>query len=260
MRERVMNRSSNPPSGPDLSLQRHPIWSTIVAVAIRITVAPVFATDALAAPVRIGQSRSFALTGNHSTSCVRTPHLRRHNFPRPTKINNRFFPLIAGRQFVYDGRTNQGGAAVPHRIVFTVTDMTKVINGVRTRVIWDRDFDEGQLAESELAFFAQDRNGNVWSMGEYPEEYENGKFAGAPSVWIPGVSGAKAGVMMLGRPRLGTLRYVQGSAPKIDFLDCAKVVQKNQHTCVPAQCYRHVLVTDENSPLDPESGHQRKDY
>jgi hypothetical protein len=222
--------------------------------------APVFATDALAAPAKMGQSRSFVLTGNHSTGCVRIAHFRRHNFVQPTKINNRFFPLIVGRQFVYEGRSNQDGAAVPHRIIFTVTDMTKVIHGVRTRVVWDRDFDEGQLAESELAFFAQDKNGNVWSMGEYPEEYENGKFAGAPSVWIPGVSGARAGVMMLGRPRLGTPRYVQGSAPKIDFLDCAKVFQKNQHTCVPAKCYRHVLVTDENSPLDPESGHQRKDY
>jgi hypothetical protein len=222
---------------------------------------PVFATDAHAAAVEIGHGRSSALTGNRSTgTCVRIAHFRRHNFTQPTKINNRFFPLIVGRQFVYEGRANQGGAAVPHRIVFTVTDMTKVIDGVRTRVIWDRDFDEGQLAESELAFFAQDTNGNVWSMGEYPEEYENGKFAGAPSVWIPGVSGAKAGVMMLGRPRLGTPRYVQGSAPKIDFLDCAKVFQKNQHTCVPANCYRHVLVTDENSPLDPQSGHQRKDY
>jgi hypothetical protein len=235
--------------------------STIAFASIAIAMVAVFGTDALGAPAKIESSPSFAPTGNHSAGpCPRIAQFRRHNFTQPTKINNRFFPLVAGQQLVYEGRANQGGTAVPHRITFTVTNMTKVINGVRTRVIWDQDFDEGQLAESELAFFAQDKKGNVWSMGEYPEEYENGKFAGAPSVWIPGVSGAKAGVMMPGRPRLGTPRYVQGTAPKIDFLDCAKVFQRNQRTCVPAKCYRHVLVTDENSPLDPESGHQRKDY
>ena len=62
-------------------------------------------------------------------------------------------------------------------MIFTVTDLTKEINGVRTVVLWDRDINAGKLLEGELALWAQDDDGNVWLLGEYPEEYdENGKF------------------------------------------------------------------------------------
>ena len=143
-------------------------------------------------------------------------------------------------------------------MVFTVTNLTKVLNGVRNVVIWDRDFNDGQLAEAELAFFAQDNAGNVWNLGEYPEEYEGGQFTGAPSTWISGLAGAQGGLHMLAKPRLGTSWYLQGSAPEIDFLDCAKVFKTGETICVPVNCYDNVLVTDETSPLEPGSGHQRK--
>jgi hypothetical protein len=179
-------------------------------------------------------------------------------FSHPTRIDNRFLPMVPGMQLILKGQANRGAGERPHLVVFTVTDLTKRINGVRTVVIWDRDIDQGQLTESELAFFAQDDGGNVWNVGEYPEEYEDGKFAGAPSTWIAGVARAKAGIHMRGHPGLGRPRYLQGSSPDIDFLDCAKVVRRQLRICVPGNCYEHVLVTDENSPLEPESGHQRK--
>jgi hypothetical protein len=139
--------------------------------------------------------------------------------------------------------------------------MTKVIDGVPTRVIWDRDINEGTLSEAELAFFAQDNTGNVWTMGEYPEEYDsNGKFVGAPNTWIPGQAGARAGLAMLAKPTVGTPRYLQGIAPAIDFLDCAKVAERGQRVCVPQNCYKQVLVTDEDSPLAAGNAHQLKFY
>ena len=62
-------------------------------------------------------------------------------------------------------------------MVFTVTDLTKMINGIETRVILDQDLrvnesGDEELSEEELAFFAQDDDHNVWSMGEYPEEID----------------------------------------------------------------------------------------
>ena len=109
-------------------------------------------------------------------------------FSNPTRIDNNWLPLIPGTQVTLEGQADRGGGARPHRVVFTVTDLTKVIDGVRTVVIWDRDIVEGQIAESELAFFAQDMHGNVWNLGEYPEEFEDGQFSGAPSTWISGVA------------------------------------------------------------------------
>ena len=99
-------------------------------------------------------------------------------------------------------RSSRAGTT-PHSVMFTVTDLTKQIDGVRTVVALDQDFLQGELQEQELAFFAQDDAGNVWNFGEYPEEYENGKLTGAPSTWIRGTGGAYGGIHMLGQPAVG---------------------------------------------------------
>jgi hypothetical protein len=182
------------------------------------------------------------------------------NFSSPTKIDNRWNPLVPGTQFTLNGVADRGGGLLPHEVITTVTDLTKVVNGVRAVVILEKDVNEGELQEAELNFQAQDSAGNMWNLGEYPEEYENGKFHAAPDVWIAGVAEAAPGSSMIGNPQLGTPEYLQGWAPEIEFLDCAKVSEMQQRTCVPAGCYENVMITDERSPLEPESGYQRKYY
>jgi len=169
------------------------------------------------------------------------------------------FPLAVGTQFTYQGRIVQDGESKPHSVTFTVTDLSKMVDGVQTVVAWDRDFLEGKLQEQELAFFAQDDQGNVWNFGEYPEEYENGKFTGAPSTWIRGVAGAYGGIHMLSHPRPG-MRYREGLVPAIEFDDVSVVARTGQVNSVPAGCYHQVLVVDETSPNAPASGHQIKYY
>jgi len=184
---------------------------------------------------------------------------RKVGFPHPTRVNNRLFPLVPGTQFSYQGRIVQGGESTPHSVVFTVTGLTKMVGGVRTVVAWDRDFLDGKLEEQEIALFAQDSRGNVWNFGEYPEEYDNGKFTGAPSTWVKGVRGDMGGIHVLARPRLGA-QYVEGRVPSIGFFDVSRIVGTGQMTCVRAGCFRHVVVVDEWSPNDPNGGHQIKYY
>ena len=128
------------------------------------------------------------------------------------------------------------------------------------RVILDQDYNDGELVEAELTFFAQDKHANVWTLGEYPEEYEDGKFAGAPNVWISGISGAVGGVLVPGNPRTGTRPFVQGNAPAIDFFDVGRVVATGLHICVPIGCYDDVVKISETAPLAPEDGSQLKFY
>jgi hypothetical protein len=163
-------------------------------------------------------------------------------------------------QFIMAGEADRGKGLLPHRVISTVTDMTKMINGVRAVVLLEKDVNEGELQEAELRFEAQDNAGNIWNLGEYPEEYEDGKFSAAPDVWIAGLDGAEPGYSMVGDPQLGTPEYLQGWSPDIDFLDCAKVSKMEQKTCVPVGCYENVMIIDERSPLEPESGHQLKYY
>ena len=192
--------------------------------------------------------------------CVPVARFRSRDFSAPTTIDNPWLPLAPGWRYVLDGHANRGGSAGTHRVSLSVTGLTKVIAGVRSLVVWDVDEQDGELAEAELAFFAQDNRGNVWGVGEYPEEYEAGELVGAPSTWIAGRHGAVPGVAMRSAPRLGTGWYLQGWVPEIDFLDCAKVFKVGRTTCVPAGCFGGVLVIDERSPLDPTSGSQRKYY
>jgi hypothetical protein len=180
-------------------------------------------------------------------------------FPAQPKIDNTFFPLTPGTRWVLEG-TSTVGTPQPHRVTFVVTDLTKVIAGVRTRVVWDVDVINGAVAEAELAFFAQDGSGNVWTLGEYPEEYQGGVFTGAPSTWIQGVGDAQAGILLPGSPTTSTPEWLQGSVPSIDFLDCALVDSENQSTTVPAGSFSGVLVVHERSPLDPGGGTQVKYY
>ncbi|MDR7158794.1 hypothetical protein [Arthrobacter sp. BE255] len=184
----------------------------------------------------------------------------RTDFQAWPQVDNKWFPLTPGMQFTTTGTVTSQDGVHEHSVVHTVTGLTKVIDGVTTRVMWDRDYDDGELVESELAFFAQTRKGAVWLFGEYPEEFENGEFVGAPSTFVSGIAKAQAGIAMQALPRTGTPEYVQAYAPKVDFLDCGKVFQKHQYLCVPTGCYNNVLVIDERNPLEPDAGHQRKFY
>ena len=183
----------------------------------------------------------------------------RNRFSAPTRVDNPMFPLVPGAEFSYAGRVLEGGHNTPHTVVFTVSSLTKVIHGVNTVVAWDRDFLKGKLEEQELAFFAQDDQGNVWNFGEYPEEYSRGKLAGAPSTWIRGTAHAYGGIHMMARPVPGAT-YREGLVPSIDFDDVSRVSLTGQTTCMRSGCFGNVLVVDETSPNDPVSGHQLKYY
>src|SRR5687767_228747 len=63
-------------------------------------------------------------------SCSNMPE-----FSNPTRIDNRYFPLAPGTEWVYEGSVTEEGERTPHQVVFTVTSLTKVIEGVKTRVV-----------------------------------------------------------------------------------------------------------------------------
>jgi hypothetical protein len=172
-----------------------------------------------------------------------------HEFNHPTAVDNHWLPLKPGTRLVYTGSSSDG----KKRLEFVVTDLVKVVGGVRNVVVWDRDYTDGELVEAELAFFAQDDEGNVWHTGEYPEEYENGRFAGAPA-WLAGIKGARAGIEMKAQPRAGTPSYRQGFAPPpVSWTDRARVTHSGERICTSLRCFDHVLVTRESNSEEPDA-------
>ena len=190
-----------------------------------------------------------AVAQNSDTSEKEYEDFDRNNFERSTTIDNPWFPLKVGMRWVHRGSTFERGKRVAHRLVTIVTDLTKVIDGVRTVVLWVEDYKEGKLDEAELAFFAQDKDGNVWAFGEYPEEYFNGRMVRAPA-WIHGLDDSRAGIMMRAKPQLGTPSYSQGWAPSVMWTDRGKVDQMGHKTCVPLRCFDDVLIVAETSKAE----------
>lgn len=194
-------------------------------------------------------------------SCTALQPFSAKAFPAWPRIDNRWLPLRPGIDVVLSGTVlGDDGALHAHVIRSTVSSVTKVIDGVRTLVLFERDIEDGELQESELAFEAQDRNGTVWNLGEYPEEYDQGSLDGAPSTWIAGLAGARAGTNMPAHPSLRTPAYQQGLARSVGFEDCAKFIHVRGHACWAGSCTDHALVSDEWAPNDPEGGHQLKYY
>ena len=170
-----------------------------------------------------------------------------NDFDHPTDINNKWMPMRPGTQWVYEGTAvDEDGDQFDRRIEFTVTDLTKEIAGIPTVVAWIVDYNDGEVIEKEIAFYAQDNDGNVWYLGEHPEEFEDGKFVEAPT-WIAGIEDARPGIKMMTEPKLGTPSYFQGWGPEVEWSDYGRIEKMGEETCVPVDCYKDVMVIAESS-------------
>ncbi len=158
-------------------------------------------------------------------------------------IDNRYLPMTPGTKWIYRGGTNG-----EERIVVRVLHRTKQIEGITATVVRDTVTADGELAEDTFDWFAQDRRGNVWYLGENTKEYEDGEVVSTEGSWETGVDGAKAGIAMLGHPRVG-IRYwqefLQGEA-----MDIGQVLDLALRVAGPAGHFRHVLMTKDTTPLD----------
>jgi len=227
--------------------------------AVKATVAATLALVILPVASRASQSRpASARSPSVPPAEIRANDYATATFRNPVRVDNQWFPLRPGTQLVYRGVTVEGKERIPHRIVFTVTDLVKEIDDVGAVVLWERDYSAGELVEAEIAFFAQDDGGNVWQLGEYPEEYEEGQIVASP-LWINGLQGARAGLTMRAVPKKGTPSYSLGWGPAVGFNDRARILKTGTKTCVPVRCYTNVLLTDEYNPDEP-GRHQLKYY
>ena len=169
-------------------------------------------------------------------------------------IDNPYFPLKPGTGFHYQGVAENG--TTPQRDDMVVTHRTKKILGVTCTVVRDTVSSRGRAVEHTLDWYAQDRDGNVWYMGEDTRELDHGKFVKADDSWQAGVDGAEPGIIMPGNPQKGD-QYRQEYYPHY-ALDQAKVLGSGGPVAVPQGSYPHTLLTVETAPkLDPGVAEQK---
>jgi hypothetical protein len=160
-------------------------------------------------------------------------------------IDNPYFPLIPGTRFRYKGKTDEG---IEVNVV-EVTRHTKRILGVPAVVVRDRVILDGTVTEDTFDWYAQDRAGNVWYLGEDTKEYEDGKVVSTAGSWEAGVDGAQPGVIMKARPEVGD-KYRQ-EFYKGEAEDAAEVLSVTERVTVPFGAFDRVVKTKDYTPLEP---------
>jgi uncharacterized membrane protein YkoI len=166
---------------------------------------------------------------------------------------NPWFVLVPGHVLVLAGK--EDGKDL--RLTVTVTSDVKVVDGVETRVVEEREEKGGVLVEVSRNYFAISKRSNcVYYFGEDVDIYVDGKVARHDGAWHSGVDGARFGLMMPGTPLLGA-RYHQEVAPGV-AMDRAEVTTLDARVTTPAGVFERCLVTDESTPL--EKGVETKRY
>ena len=162
------------------------------------------------------------------------------------RIDNPYLPLTPGTIFVYKG--TKDGVAAENTV--EVTRRTKNILGVQAVVVIDTALYAGEPEERTTDWYAQDKSGDVWYLGEDSFDLVNGKWVRSEGSWEAGVDGARAGIVMEAHPEVNdTYRqeYYAGHAE-----DHARVLSRDDQVEVPAGHYKRALLTKEWTPLEPD--------
>jgi hypothetical protein len=167
------------------------------------------------------------------------------------QIDNPYWPMRPGNRWVYRETDTTG---TKQRVVVTVTRRTKTVAaGVTARVVRDIATENGKPVEITDDWYAQDKAGNVWYLGEAVRNYEHGKLADREGSFEAGVGGAQAGVVMPATPRPGLAYRQEYSKGKAE--DRAAIVALGADRIqVPAGFFaKDILLTRELAPTEPKT-------
>jgi hypothetical protein len=160
---------------------------------------------------------------------------------------NRYWGLEPGR-FVVLGSLEPDGSEF---VIISVLDETEMVDGVETRVIEEREFENGELVEVSRNFFAMaEETGDVFYFGEDVADYKDGEVSGHSGEWRAGKDDARPGLYMPANPVVG-MKYYMETAPGI-AMDRAEIFDTDATVETPSGTFRNVLVITESSPLEPD--------
>ncbi len=140
-------------------------------------------------------------------------------------------------------------------LTITILNDTATVDGVTVGILEERETKGGKLAEVSRNFFATDKEtGNVYYFGEDVDNYRNGVVVDHESAWRAGENGARFGLMIPGKPRVGD-RFYQEIAPKV-AMDRVEVVSTDETVRTPAGTFEHCVHLKETTPLERQVSHK----
>ena len=155
---------------------------------------------------------------------------------------NPFFILEPGYQMVFEDDDE--------KVVKTVMNETKVVDGIECRVVEERETKNGKLVEFSRNYFAiSKRTGSVYYFGEDVDDYKNDQVVGHHGTWLAGKDGAQFGLVMPGLPLMNG-RFYQEVAPKVAE-DRAEIIDLGASIKTPAGQFKNCVKMEETTPLEP---------
>ena len=197
--------------------------------------------------VAVALSLAVAVGGPAAVAAKQLPTPKASHFGHGSnRVTNPWFPLARGSVYVYDGQKDGKSA----RDVMTVTRKTKMIAGIRALPVSDRLFLNGVLAERTTDWYAQDKKGTVWYLGEKTAELNaRGKVTSTEGSFLNGRDGAKGGIFMPAHPAVG--QSFQQESFKGQAEDRFRILSMATSITTPVVSSQNAMLTQEKTPLEP---------
>lgn len=164
-----------------------------------------------------------------------------------TTIDNPYWPMGPGTRWTY--RETDGGGATQKVVVVVTYQTKKMANGVTARVVRDTVTKADKVIEDTRDWYAQDRRGNIWYLGEETAEFEDGKVTTRAGSFEAGVDGAQPGIIVPADPRPG-MRYRQ-EYYKGQAEDNGAVLSTYEMAETPYGRFKGALLTKDTDALEP---------
>ena len=166
-------------------------------------------------------------------------------FSHPRDITNPYLPLAHLKQDIIEG-TEGGKKTRVERTALPDRHKSFKINGqtVEALVVEDRAFENGELAEVAIDYFAQDDSGTVYYLGEDVDEYQHGKVKSHEGSWLLGKDTQTPGIILPAHPKVGDKFKSEDVSKEINESD--EVVSVSENVTVPAGTFANCVKTKES--------------
>ncbi|GAA1764907.1 hypothetical protein [Agromyces humatus] len=196
-------------------------------------------------------------SGSQTQGCGTEVPFDAQNFVDPTLNTNPYYPTQPGLQWVRGGSTLVGGREVPYEVISTMTDVIRVIDGVPAIAMLDEGTDSGEINQVGIDYFALDRDGNVWILGAYTEDYEGGEYTNTEDAWLGAAKGQTLGILAPAEVTIDTPMWCIGEIPGEDA-EVGMPAEIGTQQCVAFGCYDDVRVVQEGTAGAPDN--ENKSY
>lgn len=164
-------------------------------------------------------------------------------------VDNPLFPLRAGDATVFEGEEQDPdtGEVIAIRVESTVLSQTETVAGVEVTVVEVKDYENGELTETTLDYYAQRNDGAVYYFGERVDKYKNGELVSHEGQWLAGEGENLPGIFMPANPRLSDA-FDQERAPGVAE-DRSEVIDIGETVTTPAGTFTGCIKTEDYDPI-----------